>query len=275
MPPNTVNIDEWKTMVKTIHAPKKKKATIAIVGKYFATGEYQLRDSYAALLDAIDHASWQKGVSVKTIWIDAEKVEKEGVEIIGNPDGLIVPIGWGERGSEGMIAAASYARERKIPYLGLCYGMQLAVIGFARTELGWKDANTTENNKSTKHPVIHLMPKQKAFMDKRAYGGTMRLGSWDANVKKGTMAYEIYKTQDTSERHRHRYEFNNDFTSDFEKKGMIFSARSVVENLVEIIELPKEVHPFYMATQGHPEYKSRPLNPHPIFLAFIEATSKD
>ena len=269
------DLKAWEELVEKIKAKKSKEIKVAIIGKYFGTGDYQLRDSYAALLDAIDHASWQKGVSVKTIWIDAEKVEKEGVEIIGNPDGLIVPIGWGIRGSEGMIAAASYARERKIPYLGLCYGMQLAVIGFARDELGWKDANTTENNKNSKHPVIHLMPDQKEFMEKRAYGGTMRLGSWDAFVKKGTMAYEIYKTQNTAERHRHRYEFNNDYSKDFEKKGMVFSARSVVENLVEIIELPKETHPFYMATQGHPEYKSRPLSPHPIFLAFIEATSKN
>ena len=202
--------------------------------------------------------------------------------VIGLPDGLIVPIGWGERGAEGMIAAASYARDRKIPYLGLCYGMQLGVIGFARDKLGWKDANTTENNKATKHPVIHLMPKQKEFMEKRAYGGTMRLGSWDAMVKKGTQAYEIYerygglKNADglTSERHRHRYEFNNAYSKDFENHGMVISARSVKENLVEIIELPKDEHPFYMATQGHPEYKSRPLKPHPLFLAFIESVSK-
>ncbi len=152
--------------------------------------------------------------------------------------------------------------------------MQLAVVGFARDVLGWQDANTTENDKKTKHPVIHLMPKQKTFMKKRAYGGTMRLGSWDAQVARGTRAFGIYKTQHTSERHRHRYEFNNNYSKDFEKGGMILSARSVIENLVEIIELPQNSHPFYMATQGHPEYKSRPLKPHPIFLAFIEAASK-
>ncbi len=277
------DLKAWEKLVEKINSKKDKEVTIAIVGKYFGTGDYQLRDAYAALLDAIDHAGINFGVSVKTKWVDAEKVEKEGVGIIGSPDGLIVPIGWGERGAEGMIAAASCARDKKIPYLGLCYGMQLGVIAFARDELGWIDANTTENDKKTKHPVIHLMPKQKKFMAKRAYGGTMRLGSWDAMIKKGTRAYEIYNKYSglknnqglTSERHRHRYEFNNEYTKEFESKGMVFSARSVVENLVEIIELPKETHPFYMATQGHPEYKSRPLSPHPLFLAFIEAASKN
>jgi CTP synthase len=152
---------------------------------------------------------------------------------------------------------------------------------FARDIIGWTDANTAENNKNTKHPVIHLMPKQKEYMEKRAYGGTMRLGTWDALVKKVTQAFEIYKKYGglkntdglTSERHRHRYEFNNEFAKDFEKNGLVISARSVEENLVEIIELPKDSHPFYMGTQGHPEYKSRPLKPHPIFLAFLEAAS--
>ncbi len=269
------DLKDWEKLVEKIKSKKSKEVEIAIVGKYFETGDYQLRDSYAALLDAIDHASFNIGVSVKTKWIDAEKVERAGTSVIGNPDGLIVPIGWGERGAEGMIAAASYARERKIPYLGLCYGMQLAAVGFARDKLGWADANTTENDRNTKHPVIHLMPKQKKFMAKRAYGGTMRLGTWDAMIKKGTRAYEIYKKELTSERHRHRYEFNNDYSSDFEKKGLVISARSVKENLVEIIELPEKEHPFYMATQGHPEYKSRPLKPHPLFLAFVEAVSKN
>ncbi|MBI2039810.1 CTP synthase [Candidatus Microgenomates bacterium] len=290
------NVEPWEKLVEKIKAKKEKEVEIAIVGKYFGTGDYQLRDSYAALFDAIDHASWEIGIGVKTKWVDAEKVEsavakamadkKEGIEgvkeVIGNPDGLIVPIGWGERGAEGMIAAASFARDRKIPYLGLCYGMQLAVIGFARDVIGWRDANTTENDKKTKHPVITLMPKQKKFMAKRAYGGTMRLGSWDAQVAKGTKAYEIYKKYGqlknaeglTSERHRHRYEFNNNFSQDFEKGGMIIAARSVAENLAEIIELPQKAHPFYLGTQGHPEYKSRPLKPHPLFLAFLEAISK-
>jgi CTP synthase len=276
------NLTPWRTLLEKIKAKKSKKITIAIVGKYFSTGEYQLRDSYAALMDAIDHASWASDVDVKTIWIDAEKVEKDGIEkyVSGKIDGLIVPIGWGERGAEGMITAAGYARDHKIPYLGLCYGMQLASISFARDVLGWKDANTAENNPATQHQVIHLMPAQKEVMERRAYGGTMRLGAWDAVVKKDTLAWEAYDKHNgfidrdsglTSERHRHRYEFNDEFVKEFEEKGFIISARSVVENLTEIIELPKSMHPFYVGTQGHPEYKSRPLSPHPLFVEFMEA----
>jgi CTP synthase len=281
LPVKAPQLTDWKKLIEKIKAPKKKKVTVAIVGKYFGTGEYQLKDSYAALFDAIDHASWDKGIDVETHWVDAEKVEKEGIEIIGKPDGIIVPIGWGERGAEGMIAAADYARRKQIPYLGLCYGMQLACVAFARSVLGWKDANSVENAKKTEHPVIYLIPSQKELMERRAYGGTMRLGTWDAIVKKGTKAYELYEKYGqllnkekglTSERHRHRYEFNNKFAKDFEKAGLVISARSVQEGLVEIIEVPD--HPFFMGTQGHPEYKSRPLKPHPIFLCFIEAAAK-
>jgi CTP synthase len=284
LPVRTPKLTGWQNLIKSIKAKKEKQIEIAIIGKYFGTGDYQLRDSYAALFDAIDHAAWASNVEVKTTWVDAERVEKEGAEkIIKKPDGIIVPIGWGERGAEGMIAAASYARKNKIPYLGLCYGMQLAVIAFARDVLGFRDANTTENDPKTKHPVIHLIPSQKELMERRAYGGTMRLGGWEAVVSKNTKAYELYdKYNDfidknkglTSERHRHRYEFNDKYTKDFEKTGLVIAARSVVENLVEIIELPKDKHPFYLGTQGHPEYKSRPLNPHPIFLGFVEACKK-
>ena len=284
LPYKSTNLTRWEKLVNTITKKKSKKIEIAIVGKYFGTGDYQLRDSYAALFDAIDHASWQLGIEAKTRWIDAEKLERnESIErIIGKPNGIIVPIGWGERGAEGMIKAASYARLKKIPYLGLCYGMQLAVVAYARDVLGWKDANSTENDTKTKHPVIHLMPKQKQFMKNRAYGGTMRLGAWHAIVKSKTIAFELYEKYDafidkskrlTSERHRHRYEFNDKYTQSFEKAGLIISARSVEEKLAEIIELPTKIHPFYLGTQGHPEYKSKPLTPHPIFLGFIEACS--
>ncbi len=276
------DLTKWENLVEKIKKPKKKTVEVAIIGKYFGTGEYQIRDSYAALFDAIDHASWADDVEVKTRWVDAEKVEKEGAEkIIGKPDGIIVPIGWGERGAEGMIAAASYAREQKIPYLGLCYGMQLAVTAFARDVLGFSDANTTENNPETKHDVIHIIESQKEHMKNRAYGGTMRLGAWEAIVKKGTRAYEFYKKEGaidektglTSERHRHRFEFNNVFAEDFEKNGLTIAAKSKLEGLVEIIELPESVHPFYFGTQGHPEYKSRPLKPHPFFVEFLKACS--
>lgn len=295
LPIREADLSQWKKLVNRIEAPKQKTIEIAIVGKYFGTGEYQLRDAYAALFDAIDHAGWAENVEIKTRWVSAEKVDPancsgqekhkhSAIEHIamelGKPDGIIVPIGWGERGAEGMIATATYAREQKIPYLGLCYGMQLAVVAFARSVLGWKDANTSENDLKTKHDVIHLIPSQKELMERRSYGGTMRLGSWDAIVKKGTVAFWAYEkyggpidttTGLTSERHRHRWEFNDAFTKDFEKAGLIISARSKIENLVEIIELPKDVHPFYVGTQGHPEYKSRPLAPHPLFVAFIKA----
>lgn len=283
LPAKQPKIDDWKKLVEAIKKPKKKIVEVAIIGKYFGTGEYQLRDAYAALFDAIDHAAIHKEVEVKTKWIDATQVEKEGPGIIGNPAGIIVPIGWGDRGSEGMIAAANYAREKKIPYLGLCYGMQLASVAFARHVLGLKNANTEENNPDSKNKIIHFIPLQKELVSKRAYGGTMRLGGWEAIVKKGTLAYEVYDKYGgfidkgkglTSERHRHRYEFNNTYIEEFEKKGFIISARSVQENLVEIIELDRKLHPFYLGTQGHPEYKSRPVSPHPIFLAFIEASSR-
>lgn len=274
------DLSAWDVMVEKIKAPKEKTIEIAIIGKYFGTGDYQLKDSYAALFDAIDHASVYENVKVETKWVDAEKIEKEGVSIIGNPDGIIVPIGWGERGSEGMIEAANYARVQKIPYLGLCFGMQLAVVSFARHVLGLKDANTEECNPAAQDKVIHIIPNQKELLAKRAYGGTMRLGAWEAKIKKDTRTYEIYKEHNaltdienglSSERHRHRYEFNNDYTEQFEKAGLIISARSTAENLGEIIELPKEVHPFYFGTQGHPEYKSRPLSPHPLFSELIKA----
>lgn len=277
------NLKDWESLLKKIKEKKVKTIKIAIVGKYFATGSYHLRDSYAALLDAIDHASWGVGVKVETIWIDSQDVEKKGEKIIGKPDGIIVPIGWGERGAEGMITAASYARRKKIPYLGLCYGMQLAVVAFARDVLGFKDANTEENNPKSKHPVIHIIPQQKEIMERRAYGGTMRLGGWDAYVKKGTRAYEIYdsykafkdkKKSMISERHRHRYEFNQKYEGEFTKKGLVISSKSVVENLVEIIELPKSKHPFYLGTQGHPEYKTSPEKPHPLFVEFLKACAK-
>ena len=284
---NKENLGSWKNFIDRVKKINNdsKQVKVAIVGKYFATGEYQLRDSYAALFDALEHSAWYHGVDLKTFWIDAEKVEAEGSKLLnGKYDGLIVPIGWGPRGAEGMIMAAGYARNNKVPYLGLCYGMQLAVISYARDILGWKKANTTENDPKTKYPVISLMPSQEKFMKRRAYGGTMRLGSWDALVKKNTHAWKAYnKYADfrvkakglTSERHRHRYEFNSKYLNDFEKHGLMISAKSKIENLAEIIELPTDKHPFYLGTQGHPEYKSRPLKPHPLFLEFIEACSKN
>ena len=278
------DLENWESMVAKSKIKNNQPVRIAIVGKYFSTGEYQLRDSYAALFDAIDHAAWSLGVHPEISWVDAEKVEKDGIDkYVKNTDAIIVPIGWGPRGAEGMIQAASYARKNKIPYLGLCYGMQLAAVAFARDVLGHKDANTEENASDGANPVIHIIPSQKEILERRAYGGTMRLGGWEATVKKGTVTDEIYSKHNAyinkeanliSERHRHRYEFNDAYTDNFEKSGMTISARSKVEGLAEIIELDKKDHPFYIGTQGHPEYKSRPLKPHPLFIEFIAACIK-
>ena len=277
------NLSKLNGLLKKIQAMKtstKEPLDIVIVGKYFATGDYHIRDAYAALFDAIDHASWQIGVSIKTRWVSAQQVEKEGVSVIGNPAGIIVPIGWGSRGAEGMIASAGYARKKKIPYLGLCYGMQLAVVSFARDVLGLTKANTSENDPNTPDPVIHFIPGQHDIINQKLYGGTMRLGKCDAVVKKGSYVAKLYKKYGTdleksafvvSERHRHRYEFNDIYAKEVEEAGLTIAGRSKQEGLVEFVELPISDHPFYIATQGHPEYKSRPLSPHPIFLGFIEA----
>lgn len=283
LPAQEQDLSAWTKMVETVKAKKDKEITIAIVGKYFATGEYQLRDSYAALMDAIDHASWNLGTRAKVKWIQAEKLEKEGLDELKGVDGIIVPIGWGPRGVEGKIAAIQFARENNVPYLGLCYGMQLAVVEYARNVLGLTGAHTLECDNGTPHPVIHMITGQDEILKRRAYGGTMRLGRWECRVKSGTIAdksytdnagYDNAEKKIVGERHRHRYEFNDVYAKRFEAGGMILAGRSVVENLVEIIELPKNVHPFFLGTQYHPEYRSRPLSPHPLFLSFIGACEK-
>jgi len=286
LPDKKPAMNQWGKLLERVVESRKKTIEIAIVGKYFATGDYELRDSYAALMDALDHAGWANGVGVKTRWINSARIEKgEEVEkLFDGVSGVIVPIGWGPRGVEGMITAIQFAREQKIPYLGLCYGMQLAVVEYARNVAGLGGANTTECDEKTPFPVIHMNPMQEDNRKRRAYGGTMRLGRWDCRVAEGTIADRAYtkaKAYDkpesniVGERHRHRYEFNNDYGKKLEGAGLVLSGRSVVENLVEIVELPQSVHPFYLATQYHPEYRSRPLSPHPIFLEFIRACFHD
>lgn len=276
LPEGNAKLDKWKKFLKSVETSKRKTIEVAIVGKYFATGDYELRDSYAALMDALDHAGWNKGVTIKTRWVNAERIEKgESVaDLLRGVQGVIVPIGWGPRGVEGMISAIQFAREQKIPYLGLCYGMQLAVVEFARNVLGFNGANTTECDPQTKYPIIHLIASQKEKMARRAYGGTMRLGRWECKVKEGSIAALAYKKLLVGERHRHRYEVNDAYTKQLESKGMLFTGRSVVENLAEIMELTKTSHPFFLGTQFHPEYRSRPLSPHPLFLSYIEACMK-
>lgn len=280
LPQKPLDLTPWEKMVGKIKAKKTKKAKIAIAGKYFATGDYQLRDSYAALLDAIDHAAWENGIQTEVEWVQAESLEKGNTGVLNDVDGIIVPIGWGSRGVEGKIKAIEYARVNKIPYLGLCYGMQLAVVEYARHVLGLTDAHTVECDAKTGNPVIHMIQGQEEMLKRRAYGGTMRLGRWECKVKEGSRADTIYreyqgydkpKERIVGERHRHRYEFNDEYATALEKAGLVISGRSVVEHLAEIIELPKQAHPFFMGTQYHPEYRSRPLVPHPIFLAFLTA----
>lgn len=281
----------WQEMIRKATAKKEKTVRVAIVGKYLATGGYQLKDSYAALIDAINHASAASEVTTDIVWVDAAKVERmlhenpnttneELEKIWGTIDGLIVPIGWGERGVEGKIRSIQYARETKTPYLGLCYGMQLALVEYARHVVGWTDAHTEEVDSDSSHKVVHMIPDQERILENRAYGGTMRLGSWECFVQPNTIAFEAYKKHGqmideakglTSERHRHRYEANDEFVPKLEEAGIVISGRSVKENLVELIELPKDIHPFFVGTQGHPEYKSTPLKPHALFLEFIAA----
>ncbi len=280
LPLRELCLSPWEDMVKTIYAPKRSTVEIAVVGKYFATGDYQLRDSYAALMDAIDHAAWKENIDVRVQWIQAELLESGDVSLLDGTHGIIVPIGWGSRGVEGKISAIRYAREKGVPYLGLCYGMQLAVVEFARHVLGLEEAHTTECDPHTPHPIIHMIEGQEEFIRRRAYGGTMRLGKWECVVKEDTQAdllYQKYSYYDNpnerivGERHRHRYEFNDEYANQVEQAGLIIAGRSKIEHLVEIIELPKEKHPFFIGTQYHPEYRSRPLSPHPLFIGFIRA----
>jgi CTP synthase len=250
---NNLDIAAWKQLVTNIYTPKTKSVTIAIVGKYFATGEYQLRDSYAALYDALDHAAIHHQITLNTIPINSE-AETDIAAKLSGVDGLIVPIGWGERGVEGKINAIRYAREHKLPFLGLCYGMQLAVVEFARHVANLDGAHTTEVNPNTKHPVIHMIPDQERILESRAYGGTMRLGGWDCKIVPGTLADQSYARHEqyinpseriASERHRHRYEFNNTYTETLTQAGLVISGRSIKENLVEVIELPQEDSPLF------------------------------
>ncbi|MEK7622966.1 MAG: CTP synthase [Patescibacteria group bacterium] len=272
LPVTPLKFADWHNLVKKIKQPKKQTVTVAVVGKYFGSGDYQLTDSYAALFDALNHAALAKNVNLKILQLNSENKPETLLTKLKNVNAIVVPIGWGERGVDGMLAAIQFARENKIPFLGLCYGMQLAVVEFSRHVAGLKLAHSTEVNPKTPDPVIHIIPDQIRNLKNRAYGGTMRLGAWDCQIKPNTLAAKIYDGTKISERHRHRYEFNNQYLGQLEKAGLIISGMAVKEKLVEIIELPNSVHPFFFGTQGHPEYKSRPLRPHPVFLAFLAAS---
>ncbi len=257
-------MQEWKALVEKIKSPRPE-ITIGLVGKYV-----ELHDAYMSVAESLNHAGWFHDVDVRIKWINSEALEQMGegyTEVLEDVAGIVVPGGFGHRGIEGKIKAASFARRKNIPYLGLCLGMQVAVIEFARNVLGLTDANSTEFEQQTTNPVIDLMLTQRQIADK---GGTMRLGNWVCCLTAGTQAYQAYGEPIVFERHRHRYEFNNEYRKRMESHGLIVSGRSADNSLVEVIELAN--HPWFVASQFHPEFKSRPTHPHPLFRDFIGAS---
>ena len=271
------DLKDWKKLVRSI-GTIRKQVKIGIVGKYFETGDFALMDSYLSVIEAIKHASWENRVKPEVIWLSAEKYEKNSgaVQELKGYDGVIVPGGFGTRGVEGKIRAIEFCRKNKVPFLGLCFGLQLAVVEFARHVCGLKNATSIEfvSGKQQKKvdAVIDVMPDQQALLQEKRYGGTMRLGAYRCRVNKNTLAFRAYGKQEISERHRHRYEVNNAYREKLLKKGLVISGLNPERNLVEIIELPG--HPFFMGTQFHPELKSRPLKAHPVFREFIKAAKK-
>jgi len=256
---------EWRKLVAEARRPNKSKVTIALVGKYV-----ELHDAYLSVREALVHAALALGLEVEILWVHSAELEKgKGWESIQKADGILVPGGFGDRGIEGKIMAARYAREHKIPYFGLCLGMQLMVVEFARFVLGDEEANSTEFDPTTPHPVIDLMPDQRGISD---MGGTMRLGLYPCHLQPGTKAAAAYSQDVVEERHRHRFEFNNAYRERLAEAGMVFSGLSPDGRLVEIAELRD--HPFMLGTQFHPEFLSRPNRPHPLFVAFLRAAAQ-
>ena len=258
------DLDDWHKMVDDLRHPTSK-VTIALVGKYV-----QLHDAYISVVEALKHGGITNHATIDIKWVDSETVTEDNVdELLGEVDGILVPGGFGTRGIEGMITAIRYARENKIPFLGLCLGMQLTIVEYARNVVGFRDAHSIEMKPNTTHPVIALMPDQNGIED---IGGTLRLGAYPCVLAKNSLAHSLYGTDNISERHRHRYEVNNDFRAVLTEKGLLLSGTSPDNRIVEMCELPG--HPFYIATQGHPELKSRPNRPHPLFRGLIEAALK-
>jgi len=266
-------LESWKNFVEK-SKKQKKEIKIAIVGKYFETGDFVLTDSYISVIEAIKHACWKQGYKENITWLSSEKYEKESENLkeISSYDGVIIPGGFGSRGLEGKINVIKYCREHEIPFFGLCLGMQLAVVEFARNVCGLKDASSTESNENTKNPVIDIMKSQKNVMKSKKYGGTMRLGSFDCKLLSGTVSRKAYKKETVSERHRHRFEVNNNYKDLLVENGLTIAGINPKLNLVEIIEIKK--HPFFVGVQFHPEFKSRPIEGHPLFNEFIKSCSK-
>ena len=265
----------WARFVKAAKNEKAPEVKIAIVGKYFDTGDFMLSDAYLSVIEAIKFSAAKLGKRAKITWVNSKDIEKSprAVALLAKYDGIIVPGGFGETGIEGKLKAIQFAREKKIPYFGLCYGMQLMVIEYARNVLKLKGAHTTEIKRSAEDPVVDVMLEQKKHLADNKYGGTMRLGVYPAYLKKGTMARAAYKKELVEERHRHRYEINPAYVKRLEAADLVFSGTSPDSVLMEIAELPQKLHPFMLGTQFHPELQARPLAPHPLFTAFLTAAA--
>ncbi|MDB5244636.1 MAG: pyrG [Parcubacteria group bacterium] len=266
----------WSKFARAVANKKAPVVKVAIVGKYFDTGDFVLSDAYLSVIEALKFSAAKLGLRAQITWVNSKELEKGGAKtlsVLKGFDGILVPGGFGESGIEGKIKAIQFAREQKIPYFGLCYGMQLMVIEYARHVLGLKDANTAEIKKNAKDLIVDVMLEQKKHLADNKYGGTMRLGVYPAHLKKGTIARAAYKNELVEERHRHRYEINNAYVASLEAAGLVFSGTSPDRSLMEIAELPKTVHPFMLGTQFHPELQARPLDPHPLFTEFLRAAS--
>jgi len=265
------NMNDFVNLAHKVHAIKKE-VKIGVVGKYF--NFKSCKDTYLSVLEAINHAAWMNNTKAEIIWLDSEEYETNPSKLkeLSTMDGVVVPGGFGTRGVEGIISAIKYLREKDIPFLGLCYGLQLATIEFARHVCGIKTATSTEIDPKGEHQVIHTMLDQIEKIQRKNYGATMRLGSYPCVLRNNSKSFSLYKNAKISERHRHRYEVNNAYRAQLENKGMLLAGTSPDNNLVEIIELPK--HPFFIGTQFHPEFKSRPLTGHPLFNGFIAASIK-
>ena len=275
--PRRHDLKDWRALVARMHALKDKEPLrIGLVGKYFRTGDFVLSDVYLSVIESLKHAAAALARPLVIEWLNALDYEEneDQIKTLSAYHGLLVPGGFGTRGIEGKIKVIKFARETGVPFLGLCYGMQLAVIEYARQVLGLTEAHTTEINPETKYPVIDLMPEQKKNLKNNNYGATMRLGAYPAKLLNGTIARAAYGAAQISERHRHRYEVNPAYLAKLEENGMIFSGRSPDGRLMEIMEISPAAHPFFLGTQFHPEFKSRPLAPHPLFLAFLRAATE-
>jgi CTP synthase len=265
------DLADWRAFVEKTQAEDRQEITIGIVGKYFDTGDFVLSDAYLSVIEAIKFSAAAVGVKAKIEWVNAKNLEKgTDISLLEKFDGVIVPGGFGETGIEGKILAAQYCRTHKIPYFGLCYGMHMLVIEYARNVLGLAGAHTVEIDPNTEFPVVDVMPDQKQLIAEGKYGGTMRLGSYPADITPGTVAHAAYGTDTVEERHRHRYEINPEYIDQLTGKGLVFSGKSPNGVLMEIAELPQKEHPFYLGCQFHPELQARPLSPHPLFTKFIE-----